>query len=185
EDPIDDPLLVAKQARAMLASLTARDAGGFAAAFESLLSGVPFNAHLPYEAYYQTIFLLALALAGQGVTAEGEAGDEKFDAHLRTATGDDFIVEIKYGRMRDLGPFPEDADGKNERIKEGLESLAAKAMAQIEAKKYSKKFQGAGSRIWKTALVISERTDVMIFFEEARNWILVESDDGQYEVKET
>ncbi|MDR1546637.1 MAG: PD-(D/E)XK nuclease domain-containing protein, partial [Deltaproteobacteria bacterium] len=113
------------------------------------------------------------------------AGDGRFDAHLRAATGDDFIVEIKLGRLQDFEPFPEDAAGKNERIKKGLENLAAKALAQIEEKKYAKKFQGAGSRIWKTALAIIGRTNILICFEEARNWILVESDDGQYEVKKT
>jgi hypothetical protein len=185
KEPIKQPLLVAKQARAMLAALTQRDAGGFATAFGSLLSGVPFNALLPYEVYCQKVFLLALALAGQGVTAEGEAGDGRFDAHLRAATGEDFIVEIKYGRVQDFGPFPEDAAGKNERIKKGLENLVARALAQIEGKKYAKKFQGANSRIWKTALVISERTDVMIFFEEASHWILVKEADGRYVVEKT
>jgi hypothetical protein len=128
---------------------------------------------------------MALALAGQGVTVEGEPGDGRFDAHLRAATGDDFIVEIKYGRGQDFGPIPEDAAGQNERIKEGLENLAAKALAQIEEKKYAKTFQGADSRIWKTALVISERTDIMIFFEKASNWILIKMFDGRYVVEET
>jgi hypothetical protein len=163
EDPFDDPLLAARHVQALLAALTARGADGFTAAFGSFLSCVPFSIHLAYEAYYQTVFLLALRAprprGRRAVRRASEGGD-----------GRRFHRRDKIRPAEGFWPSPDDADGKDARIKKGLENLAAKAMAQIETNKYSKKFQRTGSRILKTALVISERTDVIIFFEEAKNF---------------
>jgi uncharacterized protein (DUF2384 family) len=53
-----------------------------------------------------------------------------------------------------------------------LEKKTREAFDQIEARKYHLKFQGAGNRIWKIALVIGGARDVNISFELAQNWIL-------------
>jgi hypothetical protein len=123
--PLDKPPLVAKQARAMLAALTRINADGFATAFGGLLSGVPFDGDLakPFKAFL-------LTLAGQGVRRRGG----RFEAHLRAATGNDFIVELACGRLVDLGPVPAGAAGQDERIKKRLKKLTAKALVQIEEK---------------------------------------------------
>ncbi|MDR1165969.1 MAG: hypothetical protein LBO66_08930 [Deltaproteobacteria bacterium] len=57
-------------------------------------------------------------------------------------------------------------------------------MNQIEKKKYDKKFQGGGGKIYKTALVIGGRVDNVIIFEEADNWLLEMDPDGTLTVRQ-
>ncbi|MDR1084085.1 MAG: PD-(D/E)XK nuclease domain-containing protein, partial [Deltaproteobacteria bacterium] len=59
-----------------------------------------------------------------------------------------------------------------EEIRQKKEEAVKEAMNQIEEGKYALKFQGRGSKIFKTALVIAGRNDVLIVFEEADNWTL-------------
>jgi hypothetical protein len=117
-----------------------------------------------------------MALAGQPISPQGESGEGKFDVHLKAATGEDFVVEVKYLRNSDLEMIPEnDKAMETAIIEEGMEKLAEKAMAQIEEKKYDLKFKGAGNVIYKVALVVSERTNVKIVFNKAENWVLVKN----------
>jgi hypothetical protein len=179
------PYLLFSQAKAILAALTERDERGFEASFSSFLSNLPYELHLPYEAYYHTVFILAMALAGQTVTAEVEAGDGRYDVHLKALTGDDYIIELKYLNLNDLEPLPTKKLNKNNKINKELAKKIDEAMNQIESKKYTKKFQGLGNRIFKSAVVISGRVDVKTVFEEAKNWTLVKTSEGVYQVLES
>jgi hypothetical protein len=180
---IKDPLLTFTHAKAMLNSLSHLDANGFIIAFESYLSNIPYNIIMKYEAYFETVFILAMALANQGVDAEGAVGDGKFDVHINVASGDDFIIELKYLHERDLPKnLPSDDESQKAMIDEEMKKLAQIALDQIEDKKYAKKFRGSGHKIYKTALVISGRSDILIVFEEAKNWKLAKQFDGSYVV---
>jgi hypothetical protein len=166
-------------AKAMLASLTGLDAPGFEKAFETLLSSIP-NPDKPNEAYYRSMFLFAIGVAGQRYDSEARSGDGIYDVHLRTADGSDFVIEMKYVSGKD--------DNQNmltaERLAVKMEAAAVKAMNQIDDRKYSLKFQGAGNKIYKMALVIGRYTTVLARFERASNWSLVLGRDGRYEVKD-
>jgi hypothetical protein len=174
KEPFINPLDIQKQATSLLDFLVNRDAEGFESAFGSFLANIPYSIHLKYDAYYQTVLVLGLVMAGQGFEAEGQVGDGRFDIHFRAATGDDYIIELKHD------PFVS-ANQKTmteERINKRLEKLAKQAMTQIEKKKYTKKFQGLNNKIFKTALVIDGYTNVKVVFEEAANWLLGKSKDG-------
>jgi hypothetical protein len=174
KEPFKSPLDVQKQATSMLDYLVNRDAKGFESAFGSFLANIPYSMHLQYDAYYQTVLVLGLVMAGQGFEADGQVGDGRFDIHFRAATGDDYIIELKHD------PFVT-ANQKSmteERINKRLDKLAKQAMTQIEKKKYTKKFQGLNNKIFKTALVIDGYTNVKVVFEEAANWVMGKSKDG-------
>ncbi|MDR1165968.1 MAG: AAA family ATPase [Deltaproteobacteria bacterium] len=99
DNSLMDPFLLRIQAKAMLNSITRQDSSGFESAFESLLSQIPFDLHFGFEAYYNTIFLFAMSLAEQHGDAQGSVGDGKFDFHIRTSDGNDYIIEIKYVKL--------------------------------------------------------------------------------------
>ncbi|MDR3204890.1 MAG: PD-(D/E)XK nuclease domain-containing protein, partial [Deltaproteobacteria bacterium] len=52
--------------------------------------------HLPYEAYYQTIFQFVLELSGQAYDSQGPVGDGRYDLHFVSSAGNDYVVELKY-----------------------------------------------------------------------------------------
>jgi hypothetical protein len=150
----------------MRATLFKRDALGFQAAFKSFLSNIPYEMHLPREAFYQLAFLLAMALADQSIEPELSTSEGRIDLHIKDPLGDDFVIEIKYLN-------------KDQKIERMLQA----AFDQIESRKYCLKFQGGPGRIWKTALVIARRSEIMISFEEAQNWHL-EPDEHFFFVSE-
>jgi hypothetical protein len=162
DKPLNQSLLISRQAKDMLNFFFKRDTHGFTKFFRSLLNQIPHNNHLPYEAYYQTVFILALALADQPFEVEGKTGEGQFDIYLKSPEGDDYIVEIKYVKF-----------GKVEKTNlTKLKKATQEALDQIEKTKYSLKFQGAGNKIYKTGMAIGGRSEVLIVFEEADNWFL-------------
>ncbi|MDR1546710.1 MAG: PD-(D/E)XK nuclease domain-containing protein, partial [Deltaproteobacteria bacterium] len=162
DEPLENPLRQATQAKAALAAFLAKDASLFSETFGAVLADIPYNLHLSYEAYYQLVFCQTLVLAGQAVDLERPSGEGAPDAVVcHEATGEVFVVEIKYRQDK--------AD---------LKRLLQKAMTRIEEKKYALKFRGAAKAIYKTALAVAGRTDVAIAFEEAPNWRLEESPAG-------
>ncbi|MDR3153028.1 MAG: PD-(D/E)XK nuclease domain-containing protein, partial [Deltaproteobacteria bacterium] len=175
EAPIKNMPVLRQKAEALLASLAGLDASGFQAAFETVLAGLPFKAHPANEGHYQDILLMALGAAGQGYESESRSGDGVLDVHLRTAEGNDYIIELKHVKGQDPGTGKELSQTQ---LEDRMEKAAAEALKQIEDKKYALKFQGGGNMIYKLALVIGRRSDVLAVFEKAGNWRLVREPDG-------
>jgi hypothetical protein len=159
---LKNPLLMRRQAMAVLACLFQRDSSGFITAFKSFLSHIPYEIHQSKEAFYHALFITAMAMADQYFESELSGAGGRLDLHLNDPEGDDFVVEVKYLKEN-----------------ENLEEKVQEAFDQIENRKYYLKFQGAGNRIWKTALVIGGAKEVTIDFEEALNWNL--KLDGLYQ----
>jgi hypothetical protein len=67
-----------------------------------------------------------------------------------------------------------------------MEKAAQKALDQIEDKKYDRKFQGQGQKIFKVALVIGHYSEVVTVIQEAKNWRLVpDLVDGLFRVEKS
>jgi hypothetical protein len=47
-----------------------------------------------------------------------------------------------------------------------METKALEAMAQIEGKKYTNSYKGTGALIYKVALVVGGRTDVLVVIKK-------------------
>ena len=161
------------QAKTLVASLSNLDPRGFEAAFGSLLANIPYQIHLPYEAYYHTALVFAFILADQPYFAETSTGDGRADLSLRTAAGNVHVVEIKYQEAPKTlkGEKPPTAD----MIDKALKAMLDEAMAQIDDKRYVWPHQGGGDAIYKTALAVYGRTGVKVEFREADNWTLEET----------
>jgi hypothetical protein len=166
---LEKPIELAIQAEAMLAALRTHDAEGLAEAFGSFLANIPFGLHISEEAFYHTLFFMAMALADRKVDMETTSGDGRPDAIVAFEDSSEvFVVELKYRKT-----------------KEGLGGAVAEAMTQIEETRYDKKFRGVYKTVYKTALAVGKRVDVMAAIEVAPNWRLVENEEGQFFVERT
>jgi hypothetical protein len=170
----------------VLRTFFSRDAEGFAEAFACALSELPASWLRPLESCYQSLFYVVMALAGQEAVLEEHDWGGILDMSLAAFYGDLFVVEMKYLNAA-VTPDSDGGAAKDDRpVKPGgsgmeAESLLKQAMRRISGRRYFHRFKGDGFRIWKTAVVISGKTDVAVAFEEARDWTLTRTYYG-YEI---
>ncbi|MDR3203500.1 MAG: PD-(D/E)XK nuclease domain-containing protein [Deltaproteobacteria bacterium] len=140
------------------------------------MSDVNYYLHLPYEAYYQTVFQFVLELSGHAYDSQGPVGDGRYDLHFISSAGDDYVVEIKYVKASDDDENKAKFHQSNKpskvilkqishelaRLKAKMVKAAGEAMAQIDLKKYVNKFQGGNNKIYKVALIFGGRTQVAV-----------------------
>ncbi|MDR2142192.1 MAG: PD-(D/E)XK nuclease domain-containing protein, partial [Deltaproteobacteria bacterium] len=163
------------------AAFQQNDALALEEAFHQFLSFLPVKLHSPSEGFYQTCLFFALALAGQSPRVEEPTGDGFIDAVLeidgQKAGGKNiFIIELKYIQLTNLsgsqtgevGTEPKKIDKSQspDKIKSILAKKADEAMAQIEGKNYASKYLGLGHKVFKTALIVGDRTEVKVVIEE-------------------
>jgi hypothetical protein len=165
-----------KRASAVVTSLDRLEAAGFQKAFETALGSIPPNQRSPDEDYHHTVLMDCLGLAGQRYGSEGQSGGGSYDLNIRTIDGPWLVIELKYESSintktkEDLTPAQLETD---------VGRAAREAMARIDKRKYQSRFQGEGDKIFKMALVIGGRDDVLAVFEPAGNWSLVKDIDGR------
>ena len=70
---------------------------GFMKLFQSVLAGIKYEMHLPYEKYYQTIFFVVFRLLGLCIEAESHTNEGSIDAYIRTARKI-YIFEFKVNK---------------------------------------------------------------------------------------
>jgi hypothetical protein len=160
--PIEDPLTAHKQCQNMLSSLINLDPSGFQTSLGQFLSLFPYNLHIALEAYYHTLFQSAMLMAGAKVNTEGSVGDGRYDASYTAPDGTIFVFELKYcsykgARGKELSEL---------QARKKMEESVNAAMGQIEKKNYTKPFRGTGAVIYKVALVVGDRTEVLSVFKE-------------------
>jgi hypothetical protein len=172
EESLADPLLMKIQAQAMVAALIQRQADEFQMAFQSFLENIPWEDYLKSEAYFETLFLMAMIMAGQDCDCQKSVGSGKMDVHLRARDGNDYVVELKFVKAA-VKVKGKEKDLTGEQIQKNMEKALTAAMVQIEKNKYTLKFQGRGNKIYKAALAVSGNLDVRLVLEEAANWTLV------------
>jgi hypothetical protein len=158
---------IAIQSQAIAASIANKDPAGFIEAFSCFLDVAPYHDHEPWEGYYLTSLLYALLFAGAICNPEGAVGGGRYDLHMRSEAGDDYIIEVKRLKKDDT---------------ESAQSLAAAALEQIELKRYASMFKGGPGRVFKVAVVVSDRTCVLAVFEPVDNWTLATLADGTRKV---
>jgi hypothetical protein len=168
-EPIMEPLEAWKKDNNMYSSLIKLDAEGFENAFGSFLAEFPYPVHLPAEAYYHSLFQAAMLLAEVKVDSEVSVGDGRLDASFTAPDGTIFVIEIKY--------CPESSSDNQITLQDPQKNLRQKMLAktkeaikQIDEKNYAKAYWGEGHDIYKVALVVGGRTEVLVEFmkEEQR-----------------
>ena len=156
------------------------DEKGFALSFATFLEKIPYDLHLPYEAFYQHMLVFCLILGKRPYSVEQQGGTGRLDLHFTTSSNDDVVIEFKYGKPDEGAKKP-----AKKAIRAALEKLTQAAMKQIDDRKYTVRFQGAGNRIIKMAVAVYDRTNVKAAFEVAENWVLVRGKGGLFQVKKS
>jgi hypothetical protein len=100
-------------------------------------------------------------LASQRADIEGAVGDGRYDVHLKIPNGPEFVIELKYYPFQDQEDPEIDAEDRK-----AMRKKALAALKQIDAKNYAKRYKGVGSELYKAALVIGGRTEVLIVFKK-------------------
>ncbi|MDR2140583.1 MAG: PD-(D/E)XK nuclease domain-containing protein [Deltaproteobacteria bacterium] len=151
-------------------------------AFHQFLSFLPVKLHSPSEGFYQTCLFFALVLAGQSPKVEEPTGDGFIDAVLeidsqKAGEKNVFIIELKYVPLTDLSGSQLgevetkskkiDKSQNEDKIKAILAKKANEALAQIDDKKYASKYLGLGHKVFKTALIVRDRTEVKVIIKES------------------
>jgi hypothetical protein len=161
-EPIQQPLVAYKQCKNMLNSLINLDPSGFQKSLGQYLSIFPHNLDIPLEAYYHNLFQSALLIAGAKVNTEGSVGDGRYDARYTAPDGTIFVFELKYCSHKG----PKGKELSELQVKKNMEESAKEAMLQIEKKNYTKPFRGTGAAIYKVALAVGGRTEVLSVFKK-------------------
>ncbi|MDR1656297.1 MAG: PD-(D/E)XK nuclease domain-containing protein, partial [Deltaproteobacteria bacterium] len=156
-ESIKQPLRTWKKACLMVSSLIKLDAEVFENAFGSFLAEFPYAIHVPAEAYYHSLFQAAMLLAEAKIKTEVSVGDGRYDASFTALDGTIFVIEIKY--------CPDSSsDNQKKDLRQKMLAKAKEAMKQIDDKNYTKAYWGEGHDIYKVALVVGGRTEVLVEF---------------------
>jgi hypothetical protein len=120
----------------MLSQIRACDAAGFEQSLRKLLSRIPYQLHLKYEAYYHSLIHAWAMLMGIDVQSEVSTNTGRIDAvwHLPDAT---VITEVKYGATKKT------------------DALLKDAISPIHDRRYYEKYWGNGKRILLMGLAFS------------------------------
>ncbi|MDR1608064.1 MAG: ATP-binding protein [Deltaproteobacteria bacterium] len=177
---IGRPTAIKTLANSLFMALSSKNKDEAEKSFESLLSFIPYNLHVPLESYYHTVFFFTGALIGQPIDVEEVVGDGVIDAVLDIPGGDILVIEMKHMKL------PKKADGKDQelellpsenpedqkpteeelvKINQLLEEGAVIALQQIKNKRYDLKYQGTNRKVTKVAMVVCRRTYVKVVFE--------------------
>jgi Holliday junction resolvase-like predicted endonuclease len=105
---------------------------------KELFAGIPYQLHLPREAYYHSLLLLWLNMLGFEVQAEVSTNQGRIDA-VWTWKERVVIAEVKYA-----------AKGK-------VEPLLEAAMTQIREQRYFERYAGEQHRIALLALGFTKK----------------------------
>ncbi len=103
-------------------TICADNLAGFMTHFQAFLACIPYEMHLKYEKYYQTIFYCVFKLLGASIEAESRTNAGRIDAYIKTARTV-YIFEFK------------------------LNQTSETAVGQILDRRYYERFQGGGQPI--------------------------------------
>lgn len=98
---------------------------------QSFLADIPARLHIPKEAYYHSLVYMILRLMGIQLLLEKETSKGRIDAVLELSDKV-YILEFKFAT--------------NKRVKK-VQTLANKAIQQIETQKYYESYLGSGKKV--------------------------------------
>ncbi|MDR1166166.1 MAG: AAA family ATPase [Deltaproteobacteria bacterium] len=160
--PIADPLLLARQGRIALEALIMRDSAAFSLAFKNFIEVFARGALALDENFYFKTLALAVMFSGELCEIRKEAEGEAADLRLNSRFGDIFVIEIT--RV----PFPSGPrDNYDAKTRELMDEARNAVFERMERKRHSFPARGGGAKIYKTALVCGDRSEILIDFQEA------------------
>ncbi len=133
----------------MLQQLLDGDASAFERSMQEMFARIPYQLHIPREAYYHSLLLLWCNLLGLEVQAEVSTDKGRIDA-VWTWEERVVIAELKYSES------------------ETADILLDKALTQIKATRYHERYAGAGRRIAFLAIAFAGK-EIACRMEEISN----------------
>jgi hypothetical protein len=152
------PFLAHKHTKDMVASLIGLDAEAVQRAFGAFLAEIPAKSHVASAAFYYALFLGAMFFAETKVDANIPEGDWSHDARYRAPDGTLFVLDIEYCPLRK----PKDESDPEKDLEKKMKKAAKAAMKKIDDKNLTKPYLGSGHDIYKVALIIGGRTNVLV-----------------------
>ena len=132
----------------MMGQLFEGNSSAFERSLQELFARIPYQLHLPFEAYYHSLFLVWLNLLGFKIDAEISTGKGRIDA-VWTWNERVVITEIKYSS------------------KDKIEPLLTEAMQQIRERRYYERYAGENKRIAMLAIAFAGK-DIACRMEELK-----------------
>jgi len=121
-----------------------------------LFASIPYELHVPSEAYYHSIFYAAMTLLGFDMDTEVSVSRGRIDAVLEFEDKV-YVMEFKYKNCT--------ADA-SEKEKQGLFAEALdEGMKQIKDRGYSAKYKGSGKEIYHAAFAFLGRDEIELRVE--------------------
>jgi hypothetical protein len=104
-----------------------------------------------------------MLLADAKIKTEVSVGDGRYDAKITAPDGTIFVIEIKYCPDTSSDNQIKVHDLQKD-LRQKMLAKAKEAMKQIDDKNYTKAYWGDGHDIYKVALVVGGRTEVLVEF---------------------
>ncbi len=119
-------------------SLQNNDITEFTSLIKSIVAGIPYQLHIPKEAYYHSLFYIILQLMGVRILTEQSTAKGRIDGIIETSQNI-YIIELKY------------LDDKT-----NSETLLNKAINQIKKKEYFNPYFIKGKNIQLLAIALNK-----------------------------
>jgi len=114
------------------------DIPNFIQTVKSLIAGIPYQLHLPKEAYYHSLFYLIMQLIGVKMEIEVSTSKGRIDGVIEFE-GNIFIIEFKY--------LPEDKQA---------DEILKNAIEQIKTKKYYEPYLNKNKPVYYFAIALNK-----------------------------
>jgi len=118
-----------------------------------LFASIPYQLHIPKEAYYHSIFYAVMMMLTFDMGVEVSASRGRVDALLELSDRV-YIMEFKYTEC------PKGA--KKERKQNLFEAALKEGMEQIEEKGYADRYRGSGKTVQKVAFAFLGRDEIQM-----------------------
>jgi hypothetical protein len=124
-------------------------------ALAGLFASIPYQVHVPAEAFYHAIFLAVMQFLGLQVIGEGSVAGGRIDGVIDRRNGCSYILELKYAKA--------DQDtNTNTDIDTLLDNAVDDALTQIQDRGYADRYQGTGRQVHQVAIAVAGRGHVRI-----------------------
>ncbi|MDR1084164.1 MAG: ATP-binding protein [Deltaproteobacteria bacterium] len=172
--------LLESKAKLILQAILEKDALKAAKEFNSFMASFSYSLHLPYEAYYMTLFYFVFNLTKQNLLRQESVSGGILDCALEAPNGEIFVFEMKYARSAKKVKAASPAADNNEKpvksfkkiklsrpeISRTLGKAVKAAMKQIEDNKYPAKYWQPGRTVYQVAIAVCGSDNVRFSFKE-------------------
>jgi hypothetical protein len=110
-----------------------------------LYASIPYQLHLPAEAFYHAMFIATMQFLGFRALGEVSVANGRIDGVIEQPNGMTYVIEFKYAK--------DDRD---------VDAALEEAMRQIGERRYADRYAGTRRRVFKVAIAVSGKGSVKV-----------------------